>query len=385
MFETPPKEHIAAVYRASFRELKDILRSPGFWIACLGPFILAVVGFIAAVLIAANQGPRTIAVSSASSAFNQSDFVDRLNEEIGVLSAEDPQLVNIEAKLWEADEEYYGVLTVSETGDLSFDSAAVLSSSLRRVFERASLPGDVSGSLPSISYEKRSPSHPAQQGFAPIAALIFGSITALLCAAAAQTLITAYLTRPGDEESDLSPGDLLLSKLIGIGLGYSFLAVPWILLIGAIVVGGLNNPDPTAVDQTLEAIAVAAQPSRVLLFLLSAPAGYIIFASIILVIANRSSRPTTVRSLTGFVSAAAFAPAFIAYALHGSPTSLLNELAGWFPFTAPASIQYNFGFNSYAWLLLKAAALSMMAILVLRWAYTTARPMNGQKTVSAST
>ncbi len=373
----------------ALQEAGAILKSPGFILAALAPFFIVLIGGAALFYFSSKDLRKAIVITGPDS-----DLVEmvakKLSEDIGP-EANKSKLRDANAAHWhpiamdETDTTDAAtshvklpigmIVTITESGPNTIDirhspppyllDITKLAVSAAR-FEQAT--GD------SIVYEVMTPDRPDEptksldQQLIWLLTVILATSAGALAAASTHALTTAFLERPSESYTgSVHLREDFMGKLIGIGCAYSTLALPW----GLILAAGLGVLTMTGEAELVEAIRTVTisglDPMRLTLFLLCAPAGYVLFASLALIMAMRSKTAASARSFTGPLSFLAIAPAPLALAFSANMEGGTFSALSWFPLTATASIQLGFGtLNTYD-LLIRALFLCFIALATLQW------------------
>ncbi len=177
--------------------------------------------------------------------------------------------------------------------------------------------------------------------------IILASAIGTLGARSANELSTAYL---GDNHSNsdlnFSYKEDFFGKLLGIGFAHFLVFLPWLILfLGAIVLFAVTGllVDPVLPNTLLSALF---NPLRILVFLASISSAYLVIGSLILAVASRMSESASARSLAGPGSFVALIPFTITMIFAFDPTSQFFKFLTYFPLTSPCALQI--GVNSMA-------------------------------------
>ncbi|MEM9375221.1 MAG: hypothetical protein AAGA72_03300 [Pseudomonadota bacterium] len=203
--------------------------------------------------------------------------------------------------------------------------------------------------------------------------ILLAAATGALGAAASYALTTAYLTDSrGKPHLGDDPRDIFVGKLLGIGGAYAALAFPW-GIVGALSISGLAIAgDPALSSAMLDVAGQLLLPSRLLVFLIGALAGYVLYAASVLLLARRAKTAAAARTLAGPATLIAVAPAPIALWAQNTGSDILLPLLSWFPLTAPAALQLRVGQTPIIEMALPLTFLVFCAVTVLRLGAVTA-------------
>ncbi|MEM6415603.1 MAG: hypothetical protein AAF720_13215 [Pseudomonadota bacterium] len=379
------------VVSTALAESGAIVRSPGFLIAAFAPFVVAALG-ITALFYMSSQDPRVALVVSSDKAAISDQILEALSTEIGP-SADKSKLRDQHAAHWvpvSADKIVDGRAAL-EIGKIPIGLEVNVQRDTKTVHlhPRVDPPNYIidlvrAEANAAFLYEATNASvefviqgkdaQPAEDTSLSdqliwLVTVLLAAASGALAAASTHALATAYLEQSQKSSlSDVGLREDFLGKLIGIGGAYATLALPWGIIlslgIGALAMSG----DPALLAAIKETGVSAFDPLRLLLFLLCAPAGYVVFASCVLLIALRSKTAAAARSLAGPVSFFAVAPAPMALLFASNIGGIGYTMLSWFPLTAPAAIQLGFGTVDLYDLLIRSLFLVFIAIVVLRFA-----------------
>ena len=209
--------------------------------------------------------------------------------------------------------------------------------------------------------------------------ILLAAATGALGAAASHALTTAYLAEAEVTEGSVDQArSTFLGKLIGIGGAYAALAIPW-GFVGALAITGLSIAgDPELSLAMLDVASELLQPSRLLVFLVGALSGYVVYAALVLLLALRAKTAAAARTLTGPATIIAAAPAPIALWAQNTGSEWLLETLSWLPITAPAALQLRVSQASMLEILLPLTFLLFVAVCALRFGSRLA--MSGRAT-----
>ncbi|MEM1019897.1 MAG: hypothetical protein AAGJ09_05335 [Pseudomonadota bacterium] len=203
--------------------------------------------------------------------------------------------------------------------------------------------------------------------------ILLAAATGALGAAASHALTTAYLAEGGVTEGSVDQArSTFLGKLIGIGCAYAALAIPW-GFVGALAITGLSIAgDPELSLAMLDVASELLQPSRLLVFLVGALSGYVVYAALVLLLALRAKTAAAARTLTGPATIIAVAPAPIALWAQNTNSEWLLEILTWLPITAPAALQLRVSDTAMLEISLPLMFLVFVAVCALRIGSATA-------------
>ncbi|MEM9359607.1 MAG: hypothetical protein AAGB04_25760 [Pseudomonadota bacterium] len=379
------------VVSTALEESGAIIRSPGFLFAAFAPFLVAALGAVALIYLS-SKDPRIALVVISDKAAISDHIVEALSKEIGP-TADKSRLRDQHAGNWipVTDDNIVNGRANFDSGSIPvgleiYIESATQSVRLRSIVEppgyiidlvraeaNAALLYDITNSPVEFVILGRNEKKAEQISLADqliwIVTVLLATASGALAAASTHALATAYLEQSRKTPlSNVGSREDFLGKLIGIGGAYATLALPWGIIfslgIGAMALSG----DPILLANIREVGASAFDPLRLLLFLLCAPAGYVVFASCVLLIALRSKTAAAARSLAGPMSFFAVAPTPLALLFASNIGGTGYTIMSWFPLTAPAAIQLGFGAIGIYDLLIRSMFLVFIAIAVLRFA-----------------
>lgn len=294
-------------------EAGAILKSPGFIMAALAPFALVAIAIVA-LFYFQSQDPRVALTIESDDPAIADAIAGELSKALGP-KADKAQLRDAQAGHWYPIVRTFGTVATVEldgaeipigatstfntkTGDLSITLMRPVPPYLVDLIRAETydvMYGHVTGldikteiTTPAIS-SGAVKSLDAQLIW--LLTVLMATASGALAAASTHALATAFLDRPNVEvmEAEHAQEDFL-GKLIGIGSAYATLALPWGIVL-ACGLGALTwTGDPNLIFAVKQVTVSGFDPFRLILFLLCAPAGYVLFGSIALMFAMHSKR-----------------------------------------------------------------------------------------------
>lgn len=373
----------------ALQEAGAILKSPGFILAALAPFFIVLIGSTALFYFSSKDLRQAVVITGTDH-----DLIEivaqKLGEEIGP-EADKSKLRDANAAHWhpiavdkaETTDEAISrielqigmIVTITKSGPIKIDikrSPPPYLIDLTKLAVNAARFEQATGD--DIVYDVTTPDRtntPAKsldQQLIWLLTVILATSAGALAAASTHALTTAFLERPSQNYTgSVHLREDFIGKLIGIGGAYSTLALPWGLIIAA-GLGILTLTGEPELTEAIRSVTISGlDPMRLTLFLLCAPAGYVLFASLALIMAMRSKTAASARSFTGPLSFLAIAPAPLALAFSANMEGGIFTALSWFPLTATASIQLGFGTLNTFDLFIRALFLCFVALAALQW------------------
>ncbi|MEM1088456.1 MAG: hypothetical protein AAGH90_12070 [Pseudomonadota bacterium] len=393
------KTRFQSVVVIALAEAGAIMRSWGYRIAALAPFVLLGVTIAAMWMWSANDPRRAILIETSGD-ISAGAILQSLESHIGP-SVPQTELRDAAAGLWvptmaTPQEDGYvviggqpleigGTVTITNSPDgrteidLRSDSAPPYMLDLLHI---AVLEAGQTDKIDVARTRMESDQTAPMSLSASLLHLItvgMAAATSALGAATSHTLTTAYLAEPKKRRAHKHDAkEEFLGKLLGIGGVYAALALPWGVVAALAIAGLALAGDPALSVAMIDVGAQLLRPSRLLVFLVGALAGYTVYASFILFLALRAKTSAAARTLAGPAALIAIAPAPLALWAHGTGSDLLLPVLSWLPITAPSALQLRVDQTSALEIALPLTFLVFIAVTALRLGSRAAERRRGQ-------
>ena len=163
--------------------------------------------------------------------------------------------------------------------------------------------------------------------------LLFAGAAGMLAVRSMNELCTAYLERDGAEAGEgLSDGEEFTAKLIGIGGAHVLVYLPWGLCAGSILFLMAKAGDQyESLAQSV--FDVLGDPLRLFVLFVSSVCGYLMIASMSLLLARKCRTSASARSLVGPLGFVASLPVVVSILASMKMEDRVFDALSWAPFT----------------------------------------------------